>query len=676
MKRLLLSAVALSALATGSFADVKLARLLSDGMVLQRNAPIKIWGKADPGERVEVKLGDTGKFAFADEAGEWQVVLPKRPAGGPFTLTATGKNSVTVKDVLIGEVWVASGQSNMEWVLFNAFEGQAEIAASEDSQLRMFTVQKTVAANLKDDVVGAWQSAGPATSGGFSAVGYYFAKKLRKELGVPVGVIHTSWGGTRIEAWTEKKTNLALGMTPKDYAVQDAGGEVSPARKAAYKRAVDAWKAAGSPTGAFSDPGRSPKTVGWEKPGADTSSWKTVTVPGTWEESGVEELASVDGAVWLRREFEASAAVAGSDATLHLGAIDDTDVTFVNGVLVGSLGPETPNVWEAKRVYRVPKGTLKPGKNVVAVRVWDAQGGGGMTGPADELYLNVPTVAAGVSQRITLGGTWSYQLERVRPSDPGPEPSGLDANSASVLYNGMLWPLRRYAIQGAIWYQGESNAGNPELYRKQLPAMVENWRRIFENPDASFYAVQLAPYMKINPEPEDTGWARLREAQRAAMASMKHTGMAVITDVGEENDIHPRRKGPVGERLALLALKDKYGKKNLAYQGPTVKSVSVGKSGSVVVRFANAFGGLVATPTDSAGRPVEAGNVVGFAVSGTDGKFVFASGKILGDDRVELTASVAGLPTAVRFGWANFPIVNLKNGAGIPAVPFEYPLKK
>ena len=217
----------------------------------------------------------------------------------------------------------------------------------------------------------------------------------------------------------------------------------------------------------------------------------------------------------------------------------------------------------------------------------------------------------------------------------------------------MLWPLRRYGIQGAIWYQGESNAGNPALYRKQLPAMVENWRRIFENPNASFYAVQLAPYMKINPEPEDTSWARLREAQRAAMASMKHTGMAVITDVGEENDIHPRRKGPVGERLALLALKDKYGmKKARPTQGPTVRSVSVGKSGSVVVRFDNSFGGLVAGATDSAGRPVVAGDVVGFAVAGTDGKFVFASGKIVGNDRVELDGERYG-PTGggtVRMG--------------------------
>ena len=197
--------------------------------------------------------------------------------------------------------------------------------------------------------------------------------------------------------------------------------------------------------------------------------------------------------VWFRREFDVSPGVAATASTLNLGAIDDTDVTFVNGVLVGATGPEVPNCWEVKRVYKVPKGTLKPGKNVVAVRVWDAQGGGGFTGPAGEIYLDAGQISSGVSQRISLAGPWAFRTELIRPSDPGAEPTGLNANSASVLYNGMLWPLRRYAVQGAIWYQGESNAGNPALYRKQLPAMVENWRRIFENPNASFYTVQLAP---------------------------------------------------------------------------------------------------------------------------------------------------------------------------------------
>ena len=684
MKRVSLCAVALTVLSSGAFADVKLANLLTNGMVLQRNAPIRIWGKARPGERIRVTLNKAesqvtaglGRMTTADEAGEWEVVLPKLPAGGPYELIAQGDNTVaSANDVLIGEVWVASGQSNMEWPLAASFDAPGAIAGSADAQLRMFTVRKTIAANLKDDVQGAWQSAGPATSGGFSAVGYYFARKLRAELGVPVGVIHTSWGGTRIEAWTERKTNLALGMNPKEYAIHDAGGSASSDQRARYKKALDAWKAAGSPAGAFNDPGRAPSTVGWERLDVSTAGWKAISIPGNWEESGVAELAGLDGAVWLRREFEVGKEVASQETTLHLGAIDDTDFAFVNGVLVGSMGPETPNVWEAKRVYRVPKGTLKPGKNVVAVRVWDGQGGGGMTGGADDIYLDGGKISAGVSQRISLAGDWSYRIELGRPSDPGPEPTGLDANGASVLYNGMLWPLHRYSIQGAIWYQGESNAGNPALYRKQLPAMVENWRRIFENPNASFYAVQLAPYMKINPVPEDTSWAGLREAQRAAMASMKHTGMAVITDVGEENDIHPRRKGPVGERLALLALKDKYGAKSLAFQGPTLKSVTR-RNEKLVVRFDHTFGGLSALSTDSAGRPVESGRVVGFAIAGDDGKFVFASGTIVGKDRVELSSPSVPKPTRVRFGWANFPIVNLANGAGIPATPFQFPVAK
>ena len=664
MKPLFLTFLALSALGSGAYADVSLPSLIADGMVLQRNAPVRIWGNASPGEAVTVTLGKTVRKTAANPDGFWEVTLPKMSAGGPFALSVKGNNELAVKDILIGEVWVCSGQSNMEFTLNGSTNAARDIAESTDPLLRAFNVQKAMASTLKDDVSGRWQSAGPTTAGGFSAVGYYFARKLRKELNVPVGIIHSSWGGTRIEAWMERDANLALGMKPAEYAAQDSSGAASPALRAAWRKQRDLWRAAGSPAGAFGDPGRSPLTIGWERPETDDSGWTTVSQPAEWDATGQPELFGKDGGLWLRRTFQLSAEAASKPATLHLGAIDDTDVTFVNGVLVGSTGSEVPNCWEVKRAYGVPKGILKPGKNSVTVRIWDGQGGGGLTGTPAEVNLE-----QGASS-LSLAGEWRCKAEALRPANPGPEPSGLNANSASVLYNAMLFPLRRYTIQGALWYQGESNAGNAALYRKQLPAMVENWRRAFGNPEAAFYTVQLAPYQKINPVPEDTGWARLREAQRDSMASMKHTGLAVITDVGEEQDIHPKRKGPVGERLALLALKDKYGRKKLAYQGPTFKKLSI-NGDTATITFDGAFGGLMVAPTDSAGQPMESGKLLGFALAGPDGKFAWGEAKIVGQDRVEVRAPGVTDPKSVRFGWANFPVVNFVNGAGLPATPFQ-----
>lgn len=670
MKKVLLLGAALAAASVAS-AEVTLPKLISDGMVLQRNAPIKIWGKAAPGESVTVFLGNDQKNVKADEAGEWEVTLAKMEAGGPHTLLVRGTNAITVKDVLIGEVWVCSGQSNMEWPMAAQVVGAEAESKIVDPQLRMFNIQKAIAPTLKDDVQGSWMSAGPADTMKFSAVGYFFAKKLRAELGVPVGMLHTSWGGTRIEAWTERKTNLDLGMNLREYANQDGGGSAIDGAKLRWQQARAAWQKAGSPSGAFTDPGRSPQTIGWEKSETDDSGWKPVAVPGPWEESGAEGLTGIDGGVWLRRWVNVSAEMAAKDITLSLGAIDDTDATFVNGVLVGATNEETPQSWQVKRLYKIPKGTLKAGKNLIAVRVWDGQGGGGLTGPANELFLREElTVEGRASIKIPLGGEWRYKAENIRPADPGPEPSGLNANSASVLYNAMLYPLHRYGVQGAIWYQGESNAGNAALYRKQLPAMVENWRRVFDNPKMAFYTVQLAPFQKINPQPEDTGWARLREAQLLAMEATKDCGIAVITDVGDEADIHPRKKGPVGERLALAALKDRYRLKKIVGSGPTLKKVST-RGDTMQLTFANADGGLVAAATDSAGKTVEPGKLVGFAVAGEDGNFVWADAKIVGKDRVELKATGVAAPKFVRFGWANFPVVNFFNAYGLPASPFR-----
>jgi sialate O-acetylesterase len=365
-------------------ADVKLHRLLSDGMVVQRRAPFRVRGKANPGERVSVSMNRKFSVTTAGADGSFETVLPAMEAGGPYLLTVQGGDSkeVTVKDVLVGEVWVCSGQSNMEWNMAWLGNTKDEIARANDPQLRMFTVPKAVLPTPADDLAGgAWLPTAPKNTGNFSAVGYYFGKYLRQSLKVPVGLIHTSWGGTRIEAWTARDVLVRQGTPPSEFMIMDQSSPEYQLRKARYEKYVAEWKAAGSPAGQFADPGIVEKAKGWEKENAEGPDWKAVNVPGLWEQSGVEELGNLDGGVWFRREFVVTEAGAGKEATLTLGAIDDFDQTFINGVKVGQTGAETPNFWQHPRRYVVPAGVLKPGRNVIAVRVWDHTGGGGFAGP-------------------------------------------------------------------------------------------------------------------------------------------------------------------------------------------------------------------------------------------------------------------------------------------------------
>jgi sialate O-acetylesterase len=656
-------------------ADVKLPLLLSDGCVLQQKAPVRIYGTARPGEKVSVSFLSQARDTTAGPDGAWQVTLAPLSAGGPFTLIVRGDNTVIVRDVLVGEVWVASGQSNMEWSMLNTFDSANEIAKANDPQLRMFTVRKSIARAAQKEVAGgAWQSATPPTAPGFSAVGYYFARALRQARKVPVGIIHTSWGGTRIEAWMGREALLATGTPASEFQPADTNSPAFKQAMAAYQQRLAAWKAAGSPQGPATDPGRvAATTQNWEATGFDDAGWGRIAAPGLWEVAGIEELSALDGSVWLRRVIDVPASLAGREATLSLGAIDDMDTTFVNGVKIGATGAETASSWQAPRRYPIPAGLLKRGRNVIAVRVWDAQGGGGFSGPKNEMYLEekfppgIQTLKA--PERIDLAGEWRYRVEQGRVSDPGPSPDANNPQMASGLYNAMLAPLTSYAIKGAIWYQGESNAGNAPTYRIQLPAMIQNWRHDFDNKDFPFLVVQLAPFMKINPLPEDTNWAWLRESQQMTTRAIPNVGMAVIVDVGEENDIHPRKKGPVGERLALLARRIGYGEKIVA-EGPVYKGMKV-SGNRAILTFDSVGGGLVARSVDTAGKSVPDGKLVGFAVAGSDGKFMWADARITGKNTVEVSSPQVPQPVAVRYGWANYPVVNLWNREGLPASPFR-----
>ena len=377
-----MSAAISATAATTVRAEVTLPRLFSDNCVLQASAPIPVYGTAEPEEKVTVTFKAQKQTVTADATGAWKLMLKAEAASEtPANLTVTGeKNTITVKGVLVGEVWICSGQSNMEWPLSAASNGKEAVQASADPGLRMFTVPKrTLPTPARDLDAGQWQSAAPSTSGGFSAVGYFFAKALRKARHVPIGMIHTSWGGTRIQAWMSRPTLKAQGLPASEFALLDAPKD-SPeeqARQKRYATLLAAYKSAGSPTGNFDDPGVAAGAKGYEAATLDDAAWATVSVPGTWEKSGVMELEAIDGGVWFRKTFVVSEADAGKSAKLSLGAIDDFDITYINGVKVGATGKEVPNWYSTPRNYTVPAGLLKAGKNTVAVRVWDHTGGGG-----------------------------------------------------------------------------------------------------------------------------------------------------------------------------------------------------------------------------------------------------------------------------------------------------------
>jgi sialate O-acetylesterase len=632
-------------------ANLTLPAIVSDGMVLQEKAPVHIWGWGAEGEKVKVTF--RGQSAVAETRdGRWSVTLPPLEPGGPFTMTIAGSNTVTVNDVLVGEVWVCSGQSNMEFALARSFEAKTDIEAPPDSKLRTFTVGRKVADAPQSDVSGgAWESATAQARGRFSAVGYYFGRALRQARGVPVGLIHASWGGTPAEAWTSQSALEAWGMPASSFRGM---APVSKKDKEEYEKSLAAWKAAGRPQGTFDDPGVSETAKSWSSPRLDARDWSAMPLPGPWEQLGGPSM-QIDGAVWFRKEIDLPPRWAGKDLDLALGAIDDFDTTFFDGFRVGTTGAENSHHWESPRRYRIPASAVHAGPAVVAVRVWDHGGAGGLTGPAGAMWIGPADAAAG--ERQSLAGDWRFKVELGRPSMPI-GPPGADPNLPSVLYNGMIAPIVPYTIQGATWYQGESNAGRASQYRGLLSAMIKNWRGAWGAGDFPFLIVQLAPFMAIKTEPEESDWAKLREAQSQVARDLPNVGVAVITDVGDENDIHPTKKGPVGERLALAARKIAY-KENVVAFGPTFRSVAI-TGGKATIAFDNVGKGL----------EVRGDRLTGFAIAGADKAFVFADAALAGD-RVVVSSPKVPSPMYVRFGWANYPVVNLWNKDGLPASPFR-----
>lgn len=613
-------------------------------MVLQRDKPNTFWGWTTPGEEVTVSVGGKKGSGTAGPDGKWVVKLTPPKVGGPYELSVVGGNEQTfdqkvgdstipvhyhhskvLEDVLVGDVWLCTGQSNMEMGLTQATGGQAEVAAATDSKIRLFMASRQVAYSPQAIGGGEWRVCSPQTVaqdgwGGFSAVGYFFGKKLRKELDVPIGLVENCWGGTSAEAWTSANALRPLGdFTPQLSQLEGLLHSGGPVFGTYNNLWMDQY-----------DPGR---RNGWQAESFDDSAWATTTLPGGAKGS--------KRAAWFRKTIDVPA---GGPATLYLNRIDDTDTTWVNGELLGT----TSFDWAWRR-YAV---TLKPGRNVIAVRVFTTGNPTIFLGSADQMFVELPGGA-----HLSLAGDWktkdSFNAATVssKPFNTEPNPT-----VPSVLFNGMIAPVAPLAIRGAIWYQGETNGGRGEQYRRLLPAMIADWRRAFAQGDFPFYIVSLANYMTPDPNPGDDFWAELRDAQAFTAATVPHTGLAVTIDVGDANDIHPKDKKTVGERLAANALALEYGRK-VEYSGPVYKAMK--REGSALrVSFTHS-GGLKAK-----------GVLQGFAVAGADKKWHWATAKIEGAS-VLVSSPEVGDPVAVRYAWGHNPAATLYNGADLPAVPFR-----
>jgi sialate O-acetylesterase len=654
-------------------------------MVLQKAAHVPIWGTGAPGEDVTVSIAGQTAQAKAARSGKWKAILNLAQSGpGPYQMTVKGTNMLQVNDVLVGEVWLASGQSNMELTLEVTTGAAQEIAASANPQLRQFIVVKKTSAVPLDDLQGAWFVASPATTLRFSAVAYYFSKDLQQNLKVPVGVINSSFGGSTCEAWM---SGDAISRNPDVRAAQDkaiADLASYPARLKKFAAGYPAWaKQFYYPWAAKY--AREDHEVGdpqqFAAPTANTSDWKTIRLPGQFAQAGLP----YNGAVWIRRQVPVSVNVAGRPLRVDIGTIRDFTTVYWSGVKIGGASPETPPGRESKWTCMVPRELVKAGTATLAVRVFSPRGDASLN--ADALGYNFRTVQHG---NVTfLAGDWLAKAEySLPPLDPTavqafprePAPPAPVSNIPGTLFNAMLNPLIPYAIRGIIWYQGESNASFAYQYRTLFPAMIEDWWTHWQRPDLPFYFCQLPVFGDKVPVPSESNWAELREAQSFALA-LPATAEAVLIDQGDENELHPRNKKPAGDRLAAIALAEAYGR-DVPHQGPVFQKMT--KEGAAIrICFGHGSGDLVAHPlparyqrrstspdTVPLVRNSPQSQLEGFAICGANHQWKWADAKIDGNT-VVVSSSAVPDPIAVRYAWASTPTCNLFNAAGFPAAPFR-----
>jgi len=633
---------------SGLWAEVTLPAVFGDNMVLQQGREVTIWGWADPQEKITIDCNwrQRGWVTSGDNAGKWTIKIDPPEVGGPYKMTISGKNLIEINNILGGEVWLCSGQSNMEWPVAAAANAEREIKESNYPQIRLFTVARKAAAESQADCTGSWSVCGEQTVADFSAVGYFFGRELHEQLKVPIGLINSSWGGTPAEAWTNESWLMKLAdFRPKIEQLKYNHEHLTEVQEE-YQKQMDQWRQKLTEL----DDGLRGGGLGWAAPEYDDTGWSVITLPGVYADVG---LGDFDGAVWFRKEVSVPQDWVGKELMMELGAIDDMDITWFNGIKVG--GYEKPGYWQMPRKYQVPASAVKTGKNIIVVRVMDTGGVGGFTGKPGQLIL---TSGGGENESIGLAGAWRYKVGLdMKNQPPQPLPPMLMTNNPNApgsLYNGMIAPLVPYGIAGVIWYQGESNAARAYQYRELFPTMICCWRQVWGRGDFPFYFVQIAPFRYGEPLIA----AELREAQLMTL-SLPNTGMAVTMDIGDPADIHPKNKQEVGRRLALWALAQTYRREGLVYSGPLYKEMKV-EGDKIILSFTHTGGGLVA----------RGGPLSHFVIAGEDKKFYPASATIEGETVVVHSDEVAK-PAAVRYGWDNEAMPNLFNKEGLPALSFR-----
>ncbi|MCU4165765.1 sialate O-acetylesterase [Carboxylicivirga caseinilyticus] len=619
-----------------SLAAVKLPRLVSNGMILQRDEPLKIWGWADPSEKVTVKFLDKIYKTKADKAGNWQLELAPALAGGPYTMEI---NEIELSDILVGDVWLSSGQSNMELPVRRVMDLYAqEINKVNNTNIRLFrsSTRKDEITAQTDYPDGSWLPATPKNIGDFSAVSWFYANNLHQKYQVPIGIISTAIGGSPAESWLSKnKVEKYLNDWTEKKAHSDsvrAKMKEEEPEKLAYNWSVEVNK---------NDPG----TGRWSKDDVDVTDWNQISLPGFWTDKGVELR---NGSIWFCKEFNVADSLAVKEAILRLGCIIDSDSTFVNGIFVGNITYRYP-----PRIYNLPKGVLKPGRNKLMVRVFCQGGRGGFV--EEKPY----EVRVG-SQVIDLTGDWKYHIGA--KLNPPFGPPGLSFMPGG-LFNSLISPAHNYKIKGVIWFQGESNTGRGNEYEQLFKSMIQDWRSQFDHPELPFLYAQLANLGVPQKQTVNSGWAEVRDAQRRTL-ELSNTGMAVTFDIGEWNDIHPLNKKEVALRLFLEAQRVAYNNSSIISSGPLYESMKT-EDGSIILTF------------KSVGQGLYANNLLeGFQIAGEDGRFVWANAVVMNRNTVKVWSPKISDPKIVRYAWEDNPAgANLKNKEELPASPFSTEIK-
>jgi sialate O-acetylesterase len=620
--------------------ELRLPRLISDGMVLQRDTKVKIWGWAAPGGIVTVDFIEKSYSAITNPDGKWEVMLDELQAGGPYSMGIKARTSITVKNILVGDVWICSGQSNMVIPMERVkVIYEDEIANCENPAIRQFVVPDRYDFKVPQEDLegGSWEAASADTILQFTAVGYFFAKALFEKYHMPIGLIRNSVGGTPVESWLSED---ALKYFPENLEVikqLNVDGYIDSIMKKEQADINDWFNSLNQ-----NDKGLINGEPAWAEPSYEASDWSTMKLPISWEEEGLRDL---KGALWFRKEIDVPASMIGKPAKLYMGTIVDSDSTYVNGTFVGSTGYQYP-----PRRYEVPANLLKQGKNIITLRVISNDGKG-------EFIKDKPYKLFTEDQVINLQGEWQYKIGAA-VSEPLP-PTTFFQYKPLGLFNGMIAPLLNYNMKGVIWYQGESNTGDPEGYHERFSAMIADWRQKWQQGSFPFLFVQLANFMEAKAQPSESKWAELREEQRRTL-DVYNTGMAVAIDVGEWNDLHPLNKKDVGNRLSLLAQKIAYGDNEVVSSGPIYKSMKAFEN-RITIAFENIGGGLVVKEGDKLQH---------FAIAGLNNKFVWANA-IIKEDKVVVWNDEVINPIAVRYAWADNPQgANLYNKEGLPASPF------